>query len=62
MEIGMEDLGVNACSLFVMRSSTKALKCYRALKFEKTDYPTEHSYYNSIDFMIRKNKKREITD
>jgi len=56
MEIGMEDLGVNACSLFVIRSNTKALK------FEKTDHPTEHSYYNGIDFMVRKNKKREITD
>ena len=56
MEIGMEKLGVNACSLFVIRSNAKALKCYRALKFEKTDYPPGHTYYNDIDFMVRKNR------
>lgn len=52
----MEKLGVNACSLFVIRSNAKALKCYRALKFEKTDYPPGHAYYNDIDFMVRKNR------
>jgi ribosomal protein S18 acetylase RimI-like enzyme len=56
MEIGMENLGVNACSLFVIRSNTMALKCYRALKFEKTDYPPGHAHYSGIDFMVRKSR------
>ena len=56
MKIGMEDLGVDECSLFVIRSNAKALKCYRALKFEKTDYPPGHAVYNDIDFMVHKSR------
>jgi len=33
----------------------KELKCYRALKFEKTEYPPEHEIFKDIDFMVRKN-------
>ncbi len=52
MEIGMEDLGVNECSLFVIRFNERALKCYGALKFKKAEYPTGHAHYDDIDFMV----------
>lgn len=58
MNIGMEDLGVDECSLFVIRSNEKALKCYRALKFEKADYPPGHAHFSDIDFMVCKNRER----
>lgn len=54
MEIGRKDLGVDECSLFVVRSNKRAVKCYRALNFEKTDYPPGHAHYNGIDFMVCK--------
>ena len=33
----------------------KELKCYRALIFEKTEYPPEHEIIKDIDFMVYKN-------
>ncbi len=54
MKIGMQDFGVNECSLFVIRFNEKALKCYGALKFEKTAYPPGHEHYEDIDFMVYK--------
>lgn len=54
MGIGMEDLRVNECSLFVIRFNEKALRCYRALKFEKAEYPTGYAHFNDIDFMVYK--------
>ena len=54
MEIGMQDLGVNECSLFVIRSNEKALKCYRALKFIKAGCPPGHEGFDDIDFMVRR--------
>lgn len=53
MEIGMADLGLSECSLFVVSSNDKALYCYRALNFKKADYPREQEYYNDINFMVR---------
>ena len=52
MRIGMKDLGLRECSLFVIRSNEKALKCYRALHFEKAEYPPGHPPYSDIDFMV----------
>ena len=33
----------------------KELKCYRALIFEKTEYPPEHEIFKDIDFTVYKN-------
>jgi len=52
MSIGMEDLGANECSLFVVRSNEKALNCYKSLGFKKQEYPPCHEYFNDIDFMV----------
>jgi ribosomal protein S18 acetylase RimI-like enzyme len=62
MEVAMKDLGLNECSLFVIRSNEKALKCYRALKFEKADYPPGHEYFDDIDFMVRKKQTRVVLE
>ena len=51
----MEDLGLNECSLFVVKFNEAAVKCYRALRFEKAEYPPEHEFFEDIDFMVRKN-------
>ena len=62
MEIGMEELKVCECSLFVIRSNTNALKCYRALQFEKAEYPPGHEQFNDIDFMVRKSDPPKIIE
>ena len=62
MEIGMSDLCVKECSLFVIRSNEKALKCYHALQFEKAEYPPGHEHYNDIDFMVRKSDSPKTID
>jgi ribosomal protein S18 acetylase RimI-like enzyme len=62
MEIGMQDLSVKECSLFVVRSNEKALKCYQALQFEKADYPPGHEQYGDIDFMVRKSDLPKIIE
>jgi len=54
MRIGMEELGVGECSLFVVKSNERALKCYRALNFENAEYPPGAKHYADIDFMVRK--------
>ena len=54
MAMGMEDLGADECSLFVIRSNEKALTCYRALNFEKAEYPPGHEIYADIDYMVWK--------
>jgi ribosomal protein S18 acetylase RimI-like enzyme len=52
METGMQQLGKNACSLFVIASNVRALKCYTALGFEKAAYPAEQQRFADIEFMV----------
>lgn len=53
MEIGMQDLSVKECSLFVMKHNTRALRCYAGLGFAVRPYPPDHKHYEDIDFMVR---------
>lgn len=55
MGIGMRDLGVDECSLFVVKHNAAAIKCYSALQFTVTDYPAGHEYFADIQFMVAKN-------
>lgn len=52
MNIGMKDLGVSACSLFVLRNNARALRCYTSLGFVPAPYPPEHKVFDDIDFMV----------
>lgn len=54
MEIGMSGLGANECSLFVMNSNQRAIRCYASLNFARTPYPTDDPLYENIDFMLYK--------
>lgn len=55
MRIGMSDLDVKECSLFVVSFNEKALKCYKSLGFKKASYPPDHEYFKGIDFMVYQN-------
>ncbi len=52
MDIGMKDLGFQACSLFVLKNNEKALRCYTSLGFTHTPYPPGHQLFDDIDFMV----------
>jgi len=54
MNVGMSDLGVKECSLFVVSSNTKAIRCYTSLNFVPGPYPPGQRFFNHIDFMVRK--------
>jgi len=54
MKVGMSDLGVNECSLFVINSNTKAIRCYTSLNFEPAPYPPGEQHFGHINFMVRK--------
>lgn len=54
MKIGMNNLGANECSLFVVNYNKKAIKCYRSLGFENQEYPPNQEYFDDIDFMVYK--------
>jgi len=54
MSIGMQELGAQECSLFVVNFNEKALRCYSALGFIKEPYPPGQQFYADIDFMLRK--------
>jgi len=55
MSVGMKGLGTNECSLFVVNYNEKAINCYQSLGFQKQEYPTNHEYFDDIDFMVYKN-------
>jgi len=54
IRIGMDELSVNECSLFVVKANTPALKCYTTLGFDATEYPENHEYFDDIQFMVAK--------
>jgi ribosomal protein S18 acetylase RimI-like enzyme len=55
MRIGMSELNVKECSLFVLNNNEKALKCYKSLGFIEQDYPEDHEHYEGINYMVFKN-------
>ena len=52
MSIGMADLNVTECSLFVVDHNQKALGCYRSLGFKKEQYPPDRDLIEDIEFMV----------
>jgi ribosomal protein S18 acetylase RimI-like enzyme len=52
MNIGMSELGTNECSLFVMNSNRKAVRCYLSLNFVPAAYPPGQPFYEDINFMV----------
>jgi len=59
MKVGMLDLGVGECSLFVVSSNKKAVSCYTSLNFVPAPYPPGQQFMKEIDFMVcRPTRKR----
>jgi ribosomal protein S18 acetylase RimI-like enzyme len=52
MNIGMKELDLGACSLFVLKNNASALRCYSSLGFVHAPYPPEHKIFDDIDFMV----------
>lgn len=52
MRVGMSDLDVNECSLFVVSSNTKAINCYTSLNYVEAPYPPGHEFFRNIAFMV----------
>ena len=62
MNMGMQNLDTQECSLFVARPNVVAVKCYRSLGFEIQNYPPNHDYFEDIDFMVYKNTNSTYSD
>ncbi len=54
LKVGMQDLGVNECSLFVMHSNKNAIRCYTSLNFVPAPYPPGQQVLSDIGFMVCK--------
>jgi len=54
MQIGMSSLGVDECSLFVMKSNQGAICCYTSLNFIPAPCPTDDPLYANMNFMLYK--------
>jgi ribosomal protein S18 acetylase RimI-like enzyme len=52
MNIGMSELETNECSLFVMISNKKAIRCYTSLNFVTATYPPGQPFFKDINFMV----------
>lgn len=52
MEIGMSELQTSECSLFVMISNKKAIRCYTSLNFIPAAYPPGQPIFKDIKFMV----------
>jgi len=51
--IGLEDLALDECSLFVNSRNEKAVACYQSLGFCDLPYPEWQMYYDNINYMVR---------
>ena len=54
MNVGMRELGVDECSLFVMSSNKGAVSCYTSLNFLSAPYPPGQKHVSGMDFMLYK--------
>lgn len=52
MKVGMRNLGVSECSLFVMNANKNAIRCYTSLNFVPAPYPPGQQVLSDIDFMV----------
>jgi ribosomal protein S18 acetylase RimI-like enzyme len=52
MSIGMEDLGLDACSLFVLEDNAAAVGCYRKIGFRSRAWPAWQERLEGIGYMI----------
>lgn len=53
MKIGLQDLGLTECSLFVINNNEQAIKCYKSLNFLGVEWPSWMKKYESITYMVR---------
>jgi ribosomal protein S18 acetylase RimI-like enzyme len=53
VQVGMRDLGVEECSLFVLNDNHPAIRCYCALGFESRPFPGWQEPFGEESFMIR---------
>lgn len=50
--IGLQDLGISECSLFVFAHNAAALRCYRNAGFEAADYPGDMPDLDDCLYMV----------
>jgi len=53
IRVGLRDLGVDECSLFVLNDNGPAIRCYRALGFEPCAFPEWQPPFGAATFMVR---------
>lgn len=51
-ELGVRELGVGECSLFVVADNTPAMRLYRRLGFVETPYPEDDPSVTSLVYMV----------
>lgn len=53
IRVGLPNLGVEECSLFVLHDNHPAIQCYRALGFEPRSFPSWQEPFDDAGFMVR---------
>ena len=53
IKVGLPDLGVGECSLFVLKDNGPAIRCYRALGFAPRPFPDWQPPFAEVSFMVR---------
>lgn len=54
MQTGMAELDADECSLYVMESNRRAIRCYTSLGFVRAPCPDSDPVYENIGFMVFK--------
>ncbi|WP_437791986.1 GNAT family N-acetyltransferase [Sorangium sp. So ce693] len=52
VELGVQELGVGECSLFVAADNTPAIRLYRRLGFVEARYPEDDASVTSLVYMV----------
>lgn len=52
IDAGLRDLALDECSLFVIRSNERAMKCYKSLNFRETPWPDWMKRYDGVSYMV----------
>lgn len=60
IRVGLRDLGVRECSLFVLNDNEPAIRCYRAVGFEPREFPDWTEPAGAIGFMVRQAARRGV--
>ena len=53
IQVGLRDLRVAECSLFVLNDNQPAIRCYRALGFARRPFPDWQMPFGDAAFMVR---------